>query len=51
MKFLEFDSSFVSRCHQLTNEPIRSKNFIYYRIVSRKNLEHENAVLSFQRPL
>jgi hypothetical protein len=30
--FLEFDSSFVSRSDQLTNEPIRSKNIIYYRI-------------------
>jgi hypothetical protein len=26
MMFLEFDSSFVSRSDQLTNEPIRSKN-------------------------
>ena len=32
MEFLEFDSSFVSRSDQLTNEPIRSKNSIYYRI-------------------
>ena len=31
MKFLEFDSSFV-RSDQLTNEPIRSQKFIYYRI-------------------